>query len=503
MTQAVLVAGAGPVGLTMAMALKRRDVAVRVIDRAPARTDKSKALVLWPRTLELLETQGCAEAFVQAGMPCRHASIHAGDRELIRLALDTVATRFPFALMLPQSETERLLEEALGRLGLEVERRVELVSFAEKAGSVTAELRHPDGRTETATFAALIGCDGAHSTVRHGLSVQFEGSTEPSDWILADAIIDGPLPPDEMMIVWQPDGILAFFPIIGGRFRVIADTPTAGNEAPPTLAEVQALLDARGPKGLRVHDPVWLSRFTINERKVGEYRRGRVFLAGDAAHIHSPAGGQGMNTGMQDAFNLAWKLALVWHGAASEALLDAYSPERSAIGDQVLHNATQMTHVAILRNPILQQIRNAAAGVLGHLPALRHRMVEQLTELDLHYRPGELTRAMPGAAPHPLAGHRAPDLDVVTEAGTPGRLYPALGAGRFVILAIGQATPELPPDLAALAEPLRASATGDYAAGYIYLIRPDGYVALSTPADGAPAIARFLREFAPATLAGG
>ncbi|MEJ1976588.1 MAG: FAD-dependent monooxygenase [Acetobacteraceae bacterium] len=183
----------------------------------------------------------------------------------------------------------------------------------------------------------------------------------------------------------------------------MADVGLAAAEAapPPTLDEIQALIDARGPAGLRAHDPFWLARFRINERKVKDYRTGRVFLAGDAAHIHSPAGGQGMNTGMQDAFNLSWKLAMVWHGRAKASLLDSYSPERSAIGEQVLRNATQMTHVAIMRNPVLQELRNLAAGVLGHIPALRQRLVDQLTEMDLHYEDGPLTGPAHAAARQP------------------------------------------------------------------------------------------------------
>ncbi len=404
---------------------------------------------------------------------------------------------------LPQSETERLLEEELGRLGVQVERQTELVSFAEAGSGIEARLRHADGQEEVTRTAFLVGCDGAHSAVRHGLDIAFEGTTEQSDWVLADLEIDGDLPPTEVTICWQPDGILAFFPIVGGRFRVIADVGDAGAGAgagaqpEPTLDEIQALLDARGPKGLRAHDPFWLARFHINERKVEAYGRGRVFLAGDAAHVHSPAGGQGMNTGMQDAFNLAWKLSSVWHGLASERLLESYSPERSAIGSQVLRNATQMTHVAIMRNPILQQIRNAAAGVAGHIPALRQRLVDQLTELDLNYEKGPLTGSAHGASSQPADGHRAPDtLLLPAVEGPPTRLHELLRSGRFVALAVGAPPLPVPGDLEALATAAAAEPSEDYAGGHHYLIRPDGYVALSTGPDGGDALLAFLRGFA-------
>ena len=496
MDQAVLVAGAGPVGLTMAMALKRLGVDVRIVDPAPERTDKSKALVIWPRTLELLDVQGCVARFLAAGLEGRGTRIVANGRELVHVTFETVRSAYKFPLMIPQSETERVLEAELEGLGLTVERRVSLKSFVDAGDHVGADLAHPDGRVETARFAYLAGCDGAHSVVRHGLGSDFEGSTEPSSWVLADLRIDGELAPDEIQICWEPGGILALFPIVNGRFRVIADVDPsqAESEASPTLDEVQALLDSRGPKGLKAHDPVWLSRFKINERKVKDYRRGRVFLAGDAAHIHSPAGGQGMNTGMQDAFNLAWKLALVLDGRAGARLLDSYSAERSAIGDAVLKNASAMTHVAILQNPILKEIRNTAAGVLGHIPALRQRLVDQLTELDLNYADGPLTAHAPGFGRHPANGHRAPDLAVSPPKGPTGRLYETLRGGRFVVLSLATDPIELPSDLAHVATAVRAEPNDDYPAAGHVLVRPDGYVAISTTADHPARVVAHLRQ---------
>ena len=315
------------------------------------------------------------------------------------------------------------------------------------ASASRAQLRHADGREESATAAWLAACDGAHSTVRHALGLAFDGDTLESDWVLADVQIDGPLPNEELTICWMPDGILAFFPIGGRRFRVIADVGLAPDVAPPTptLAQVQALIDSRGPQGLRAHDPVWLNHFRINERKVKDYRHGRVFLAGDAAHVHSPAGGQGMNTGMQDAFNLAWKLALVQRGRAAPGLLDSYSPERSAIGDQVLRNAGTMTRVALLRNPLLRELRDLAASTLSRLPAIQQRLVDQLTELDLHYAHSPLSATPHGASGHPAAGARAPDVALIAADGSVTRLHALLGGGRFVLMSVGVASPGVPP----------------------------------------------------------
>ncbi len=483
MNDPVLIVGAGPVGMTLGMALKRLGVDARIVDKAGARTDKSKALVIWPRTLELLDIQGCAQPFLEAGHSAVGARIFAAGQLVTEIRLETARSIYRTALMIPQSETERLLEEQMALLGTEVEREVELKSFAANEVGVTASLRHGDAREETMTASYLIGCDGAHSTVRHGLNAQFEGNTLPSDWVLADLSLEGTLPRDEIIICWAPDGVLILFPISGERFRVIADVNTNGKDTPPpSLQVVQMLLNERGPAGVRAHDPIWMSYFHINERKVQSYRKGRVFLCGDAAHVHSPAGGQGMNTGMQDAFNLAWKLAMVWHGHASSALLDSYSPERSAIGEQVLQNAGNLTKFALLRNPILQEIRSLAVGALGRIPALRQRVVDQLTEVDLNYRGIGLTAGPQphGASRHPAGGERAPDVPLKAEGAS--RLHDLLRSGRFVVLSIDASPIALPEPLQVIAVAAQAqpSSDGVYERGYVYLIRPDAYVMLSS-----------------------
>lgn len=494
----VLIAGAGPVGLTMAMTLARLGVDVQIIDRAAARTDKSKALVIWPRTLELLDIQGCAHAFVAAGMKGLGARMLANGKELLHVHLDTARSAYNYALLIPQSETERVLEDELAKLGVRVRRQVELKSFVQDATSVAAIVAGPDGVGQKVRADYLLGCDGAHSAVRQGLGAQFMGSTLPSDWVLGDLRIDGPLAQDELTICWTDHGILAVFPIVGGRFRVIADVGKSPPEMgpPPTLEEIAQLLATRGPPGLTAHDPFWLSRFRINERKVADYRAGRVFLAGDAAHIHSPAGGQGMNTGMQDAFNLAWKLALVASGRAKPALLDSYSPERSAIGDQVLRNAGRLTEIGITRNPVLQELRNIAASTLGHLAVVQQRIVDQLTEVDLHYAESPLTLAPRGASRRPAGGERAEDVPLAQFAGARTRLHELLAAGKFVVLAVGAPEASLPAAVGAVAVSAVAADNDRYEPGHLYLIRPDAYVAMSVGAADADTIIAELRRIA-------
>ena len=384
----VLISGAGPVGLTMANELVRYGIAVRIVDKSAERTDKSKALVLWSRTLELFDHGGYVEPFLAAGMQAHGAQMSNGKNVIANVSLDDIESVYPYALMIPQSDTERVLEERLAKQGVKVERTVALESFKEQGSGVEAVLRKANGESETLTADWLIGCDGAHSTVRHGLGLAFDGTTQPSDWYLADGHITGLAPQDRLHIFWHKDGILAFFPITEGRWRVIADLGPARGDAhcpDPTLQEVQALITLRGTDGIVIKDAYWLAAFRINERKVSQYGRGRAFLAGDAAHIHSPAGGQGMNTGMQDAFNLAWKLSLVIGGVCKPTLLDSYSVERSAVGDMVLRNASRLTDAAIIRNPIVQDLRNTVVKFALGFPQLGHRVANLLAELDIGY----------------------------------------------------------------------------------------------------------------------
>jgi 2-polyprenyl-6-methoxyphenol hydroxylase-like FAD-dependent oxidoreductase len=472
MNSQVLIVGAGPVGLTMAAELTRYGVPVRIVDKAAQRTDKSKALVLWSRTLELLDRGGGSAPFVAAGLKVDAANIVAGNRLIGHVSLASVESRYPYALMLPQSETERLLEERLNGLGVRVERQVEMTSFTQDDAGVSAILRAADGREETVETQWLVGCDGAHSAVRHGLSLPFLGDTLQSDWILADLHLAAmPFPITEIANYWHEDGVLAMFPIAPGRYRIIADIGRSDGAplADPTLAEVQAIVERRGPGGLALSDPIWLSAFRINERKVADYRKGRAFVAGDAAHVHSPAGGQGMNTGMQDAFNLAWKLALVCQGrCGADALLDSYSTERGAIGDQVLAAAGRLTAVAVMKNHAAQVVRNLLGGFLFGLSPVRRAMADTLSEISIGYADTPLNGAHGRGLGGPMPGERIPPADGDTPFG-------AGATPRFALCAApGEAAARLLRDHVNLLEP---ALRPPLASGGQWLVRPDGYAA--------------------------
>ncbi len=470
MIKPVLVVGAGPVGMTMAAELKRYGIPVRIIDKAAARTDKSKALVVWSRTLELLDRgEGGSKPFIDAGFKCEAVNFIAGDKTVGRINMETIQTPYPFALMIPQSETERLLDERLNDLGVTVERQVELISFKSRADGVDAVLRHADGREENVSTDWLLGCDGAHSAVRHGLNAPFTGETMDSDFFLADVHATGyPFPDTEVSVYWHRDGVFVMFPISPGRYRIIADLPpTAGTQTPaPTLEQVQAIVDRRGPSGMRVFDPIWLAGFRINGRKVSSYRHGRVFLSGDAAHVHSPAGGQGMNTGMQDAFNLSWKLAMVIRGICGEQLLDSYSPERSGVGDAVLKAAGRLTGIGTMHNPVAQTIRNIVGHAMLGLSPVQHAVAANMSEVTIGYSKSPLNG--PALAKGPKPGERVEPIAGETPVGSGS-------APQFALFAEeSPAIIELVKKFEGLLDP---EVRPHLAPDGIWLVRPDGYVA--------------------------
>ena len=468
----VLIVGAGPVGMTLASELARYGVGVRIVDKAPHRTDKSKALVLWSRTLELLDRAGGSAAFIDAGYKVTAVNIAATDGKLIgRVSIETIKSPHPYALMLPQSETERLLEERLTQLGVAVEREVEVYGFSSIANGVEVTMRHTDGREETVRADWLAGADGAHSVVRHSLGVPFAGETLDSDWMLADVHMRGyPFPDSEASVYWHQDGAFVIFPIAPGRYRVLADLPPTPGEHPPTptLEAAQSVITRRGPPGLVAFDPIWLAGFRINGRKVASYCHGRVFLLGDAAHVHSPAGGQGMNTGMQDAFNLGWKLAMVVNETCDQHLLDSYSPERSAVGDDVLKSAARLTTIGTLRNHLVQDIRNLVGHIALGFSPVKQAFADTMSETSIGYPATPLNG--PALRAHPKPGER-----VMPVAGEP----PA-GSGpapRFALFAAQ--TPAATGLVARHPSLVDASIRSPLGAGGLWLVRPDGHVACS------------------------
>ena len=388
----LLIVGAGPVGLTMALACQHFGLSFRIVDKIPAPSGLSKALAVWSAALEMLDVLGVADQFQSRSIRGKGVRICRGRRLLIEVP-PGFGVDSPFAelLLLPQCESEAILTEALAAHGITVERGTELVSLDQSPDLVSVGLQHAGKAVETKSFRWIAACDGAHSTVRHLLGAEFEGASLEEIFVLCDAEIEGEILPDHVHLFWPPSGLLALFPVKKNLWRVITTRESGDPDAEPTLEELQTLLDKRGPGGWTLCNPCWLSKFRISERKAPHYRHGRVFLAGDAAHIHSPAGGQGMNTGMQDAFNLAWKLAFIASGRGNEDLVrDSYHEERSPVAEKVLRDSGRMIRSNSLKNPLLRAVRDQVVQLAGHSRKIKHTIARSLSGLDISYACGGL-----------------------------------------------------------------------------------------------------------------
>jgi 2-polyprenyl-6-methoxyphenol hydroxylase-like FAD-dependent oxidoreductase len=414
---AVLVVGAGPTGLMMASELRRHGVSCRIVDKAPGPSEHSKAAAIQAHTLEIFEGLGIVRRFVDSGVKAHGISVYSSGKRILHLTLDGLDSRYNFALMLPQDQTERLLGEHATGLGVAVERNVELIGLEQDGAGVVARLKRAE-REESARFQYLVGCDGAHSTVRHALNLIFEGAEYPEHFALADVHVDWIMPEDEITGFFTETGMLMFFPFGGGRYRLMATVDNAPDHGEPSLAQMQALVSERATKDVRLHDPQWLSYFRIHRRQAQSYRVNRVFLAGDACHIHSPAGGQGMNTGLQDAYNLGWKLALVLKGLGRPEILDSYGAERHAVGREVLTATDLATRLAALRAPVAAAIRSRLMSVLSGSEFMSRKAGRRLAELSVNYRKSPLVaesqtglaRIFAAFGEGPLAGDRAPEV---------------------------------------------------------------------------------------------
>src|SRR5215472_6301692 len=433
----VLVVGAGPTGLVLAAQLLARGIDTRIVDKGDGPARESRAVSVHARTLELLDTMGLAEAFIEHGHRGRHYRMYVGNQSLLNLDMTRNGSRYGFILNLAQSQTERLLRTRVLELG------------------------------------------GAHSRVRHELGLAFAGQPYAGDFLLADVALEGAGSEDASHLFFRPDGrILVCLPMGRHRWRVVM--PNAGERGgrPPTFEEIQEQVGQRAPWPITVSDPGWLACFRCHLRSATAYRRGRVLLAGDAAHIHTPAGGQGMNTGMMDAANLAWKLALVAGAHAVGSLLDTYETERLPAGVNTLGFTNKIFQWSTMRHPVKRAVRDA------------------LVPADSGRR-------------DPKPGHRFPDVEVRTETGAT-RLYRVLGGGRHVLLvssaeacaALHCTGPGPCPRLVDVVEGCAGARDG------FALVRPDGVLAARGSGKDTHRVFDYLRHLmgagasAPATRVG-
>jgi 2-polyprenyl-6-methoxyphenol hydroxylase-like FAD-dependent oxidoreductase len=510
----VLVAGAGPTGLVLALWLTRLGVRVRIIDRAPEPGQTSRALAVAARTLEFYRQLGLAEEVVDAGLPLVAVNVWTRGRLEGRAAFASAGrglSPFPYALTYPQDEHERLLVRRLAELGVDVERSTELLDFEEGPGRVTARLRGPDGAVRPCDVAYLAGCDGARSAVRQALRLDFAGGTYQHLFYVADVEAEGPQMNREIHVAFGADGnFVVCFGLRDTRHArligTVRDEAAAGGGAAPSGApdEHHALewkdVDRSVVEQVRlaVTKVNWFSTYRVHHRVASRFRVGRAFLLGDAAHIHSPVGGQGMNTGIGDASNLGWKLAMVLHGAADPTLLDSYEPERVPFARALVRTTDRAFELVTARSAIARSVRTDVAPRLltaaFRLEAVQRLLFKTVSQIRIQYRRSPLSQ---GRAGRIHGGDRLPWVNGDV-AGDEGDNFDALTSLGWQVHVYGEAPAGLSTICAAHGLPLHVFRWSDAAAiaglerGASYLVRPDGYVALAAPGtEAADSVGRY------------
>lgn len=378
----ILIVGAGPTGLALGVSLAQQGCDFTLVDRQAVGANTSRAAVVHANTLEVLETLGVTEELLERGHVVPRFSVRSRDSRLIDVDFATLESRYPFTLMVPQDVTEAVLLRRLEALGGGVHRPWEVIDLLEDHDGINVTLRSGDGGIARVHAQYVIGADGMHSIVRQAARIPFDGSVYEDSFVLADVIMDWPLARDEVNLFFSPEGLVVVAALPQDRYRIVATVDEAPPE--PALQDVQALLDARGPRHrkARVHEVIWSSRFRVHHRLAGRYHRGRIVLVGDAAHVHSPAGGQGMNAGIVDACVLGPRLADIVAGRRDQGALDEYEALRRPVAEHVLALSNRGTRAATLRNPLLRMLRNLALRCLNLFPRFKHALARDLSGLN-------------------------------------------------------------------------------------------------------------------------
>lgn len=474
----VIIAGAGPTGLTLATELRRGGADVLLLERRPnGGVDGSRAAGMQPRTIEMLDQRGVADRFLAVGPPSG-----LGNFAGIRLDYSMLPSRFPYAINILQAETERLLEDIAAEFGVQVQWSTQVTGVRQSSDGVEVFVEGPGG-AETLSGSYLVGCDGGQSTVRKLMGVGFPGTDATMVSLIGDVELDEP-PQQPLFLDRRDSGLITAIQFRPGWYRVVTTERerSAGPNDPVSLEELRASAERVAGTDFGMHSPRWLSHFGDAMRQAGRYRVGRVLLAGDAAHIHLPAGGQGMNMGMQDAFNLGWKLAAVVNGDAPEQLLDTYHDERHAVDADTL-KAIRAQSVLCDPGPRTTELFDLISHLIG-FNDVNSYLSTTLSGLGVQY-------PMPGE--HPLLGRRVPDVDISSSNGA-GRIYELLNTARPVLLSLSCAA-DLALSTAGWADRIdvvtahcpsdswAVPGVGTVSVPAAVLIRPDGYVSWVNDGD--------------------
>jgi len=496
----VLIVGAGPTGLVLALWLTKQGVAVRIVDKNSGPGEASRAMAVQARTLELYRQLDMAEAVIDAGYKTPAMNMWARGSHRARIPLGDAGrevSAYPFVLIYPQDRHERLLVRQLQSLGVDVQWQTELLSFEEGESHVCALLKHADGREESFTAAFLAGCDGARSIIRQKIGSGFEGGTYKQLFYVADVRVTGIEPAGEAHIAFdKSDFVLLLCYGEKNLYRLIGTVRYERAEHPEHLTFADVGHDAINGLNLKITDVNWFSTYRVHHRVTDHFRRGRVFLLGDAAHVHSPAGGQGMNTGILDAINLAWKLASVVKGKAPDTLLDSYQIERQAFARTLVETTDKLFTFVTAQGGFADFIRTRIAPIFASVAYksenVREYLFRLVSQTTLNYRDSPLSQ---GKAGEVQGGDRLPWLP-----GGTADNYASLAAIEWQVHVYGDAKADLCQWCTRHGIALhifaweQAYEKAGVARNAAYLLRPDSYVALADPEGEASALSRYIEE---------
>ena len=504
----VIIIGAGPTGLSLACQLIRYGIDFVIVEKNETVTSFSKAIGVQARTLEIYDQMGLAQPAIERGTIASRVRLIEGGEVRGEMQLSNFGkdlSEFPFMLILEQSKNEELLYEFVKSHNRDVLWKTELESFSHDESGVTAQIKTATGESQTVNAKYLVGCDGASSSVRRDLGLTFAGSTFERLFYVADAQVDWDLPHDALHVCLARDVFVAFFPMRGkDRYRIVGTFPESKNEEPGEVLyeEIEQEIKEQAKLKLEISDVRWFSLYKVHSRRVNRFSEGRCFLAGDSAHIHSPAGAQGMNTGIQDAYNLAWKLALVTKGHAAPALLDSYNEERLANAKRLLDTTDRFFEFAAGSNWLMSFIRTTIfpplAGFMASLETVSKRVFPLISQIGINYRDESLSEHSDDEPEHVKAGDRVPYFLVDGKS-----IFDKLTAPKFHLLIFsngaradacgefGSRFGEL-IDCHSIPIDTRISEIFEKEDPFMVLVRPDNYVAFISTEISPDAVAKYL-----------